>query len=739
MYAESSTVNLTDAHVGNTGAYQANQVTDGVFGAGLYLSATHASLSNTTVASNTFSSGAGWGAGIVAWAGSVLTLTDGSRVEYHYAPNTLYFGGSGAGILVYNSTATLNNSQVLSNTADRGGGGIQMVQTSTLNILNGSVIAYNHVLTGSGGGIVAADTPDINISDSTLHNNAASADGGAIYQGAGTLDLSGWWEVRDNTAGGNGGAVAVSETADAGFYVDTATSSLSGNEAGGNGGALYVDNASTLELFADDGFVLNFSGNDADGNGGGAFADGGALLNAYGAVYITDNVAYEGGAFYLSGGSRLWLDDKDDDMPLLLVNRAQEGGAIKARDGSSVECAGAKFGFDPTGNLALDGSGGAIYLSGSTLDANNCIFYNNQATRNGGAIAAYTSTLNIHVTYPAHALALLAERQPLAPQALWATTCSPRSQQCSRFYGNIADSDANTTGDGGAIYTNGSVVNVKFTHMYRNSARYGGAIYQTGASAAAQVVNTLVYSNTSNSGSLHRNSGAFTVTNSTLANNLVGAGFAGTANAVSNTIAWGNTAGGFMITPAITSCNIDESGKAGVNVDPLFVAPGAGENYHLTHISPAIDACATGEWVDLDNILRPARDAYDIGVYEHALGIALAPDSVGSSPSPGVIVYTHTLTNTGESANTYTLSAHSSDGWDVMLNPSAPFLVYAGLPRSVVATLVIPAGVMSGTLDTLVITGTSIEDPTLVAVVTDTTHTCTLAPYTIYLPLVMRE
>ncbi|MBN2007706.1 MAG: hypothetical protein JXA21_30460 [Anaerolineae bacterium] len=133
--ALSSEITLTNAFVGGTGANHANQVTDEWFGAGLYFSDTHALLSNTVVASNTFSSGAGWGAGIMAWDGSILTLTNNSRVEYHYAPNVGMFGGGGAGITLHNSTATLSNSQVLSNTADIAGAGVYLVETSVLNIL----------------------------------------------------------------------------------------------------------------------------------------------------------------------------------------------------------------------------------------------------------------------------------------------------------------------------------------------------------------------------------------------------------------------------------------------------------------------------------------------------------------------------------------------------------------------------------------------------------------------------
>lgn len=63
----------------------------------------------------------------------------------------------------------------------------------------------------------------------------------------------------------------------------------------------------------------------------------------------------------------------------MLVNSADNGGAIYASNSPRVECDGMDFGFSNNGNKATGGSGGAIYLSGGTFIADNCIFRNNQA------------------------------------------------------------------------------------------------------------------------------------------------------------------------------------------------------------------------------------------------------------------------------------------------------------------------------------------------------------------------
>ncbi|HNT78819.1 MAG TPA: right-handed parallel beta-helix repeat-containing protein, partial [Anaerolineae bacterium] len=734
LYANGGTLTLRDTYVGGAGPNAGNRLNASGNGAGLYLSGTHASLVNTHVTSNTFPTvGWGYGGGLYLDNSSVVTLTD-STVSQHSAPGGDM--GRGAGLYVFDSTVTLDHSQVISNTTAGVGGGLRLWGVSTLNLLNGSEVRNNHALAGAGGGIAATDTPDINISDSTLQGNTASTDGGAVYLDAGDLDFTGWWDVRDNVAGGNGGAVAVAGTGDADFNATTAGSSLLSNQAGGNGGALYIHNDDTVQLYSTHSYLLSIGGNQAGGNGGAVFGNGANYFDVYGQVIVTANSAGgNGGAFYLTGGKGVWLDDYTNLAPEVRENWARNGGAIYAQSSPNVRCDGAILGDDPTGNQATAGAGGAVYLSGSTLNAENCTFRNNQATGNGGAIAAYTSTLNIRANYST--IILAAERAPLAPQAPQATSCNPLTKECSSFSGNVADSDGtHTSGDyGGAIYVNGSTLQMAHTYLHRNSAWRGGAIYQEGTGGpSATVNNSLFYSNTvaSATGAAIRVwNGVFTATHVTLANNTGPAPAysddSGATSVVTNSIAWGNETGGFSIDngAVITECNIDQSGNAGLAVDPQFIAPGAGENYHLLGSSPAIDACVTGLTPDLDNATRPFGSAYDMGAYEYAYGVAFAPDRSGEGLSPSVVMYTHTLTNTGGVADTFTLSATSGNGWSVTFDPAAPVMLNSGQAAPITVSLTIPDGVLSGTLETTLITATSSADPFLTAAVTDTTRTFT--------------
>ena len=631
LYAANSVVTLTNATVGGTGADRPNLLgPSGHEGVGLFLTNnTRATLSNTVVASNTFQSTFyTYGGGALVDAGSVLTLTN-SRVERHLAPDAS--DGRGAGIYVRNATVTLDNSQIISNTAGAVGGGLRLYG-GTLNVTNGSSLVNNNALTGEGGALAATDdvtTPDINLSNAMLQHNTAATDGGAIYLNAGTLDATGWWDFRWNNAGGNGGAVAVAGTGDADFYAaGDRTSYLAVNHASGNGGALYVANNDTVTLHATSGQQLNLNTNTAGGDGGAAYTNNGAYFDLWGQILATSNIADgNGGMFYLGGGSRLWLDDTSTTRPQILVNQADNGGAIYASNSPNVECDGADFGGSSNGNTATAGSGGAIYLSGSTFSADNCTFRNNQATANGGAIAAYTTTLAIYASFASVLAAPDMDRlNPTAPQA---TGCNPQTGQCSAFSHNLADSDGVGADYGGALFIDASTLNLEHTYLHRNSAWRGGAIYQLGTTAASDVKNSLFYSNTvgSDTGSAIRVSqGTFTLTHVTLANNTGAPAYSasGGTSRVTNSIAWGNT-GGFTGTLASANCNIDQSGTAGPATNPLFIGAGAAENYHLGAGSPARDACATGLSRDLDNAARPFGPQFDMGAYESHLLFVYLP------------------------------------------------------------------------------------------------------------------
>ncbi|HHN94480.1 MAG TPA: hypothetical protein ENK17_06905, partial [Anaerolineae bacterium] len=676
LFLDNSTLDMTGATVGLYGITPGNSLgSSGHYGAGMYLNnGSQAVLSDTTIISNTFStSGSALGGGAYVYSGCALTLINSTVRDHSANPSGNGYGG---GLYSYGGSVTLDHSQVISNTAGNSGGGIR-ANGGTLVIGNDSTISHNRVLGNNGGGIAIANNADVDIYDSTLQHNSAATDGGAIYIGSGDLDITGWWDLRYNQAGGNGGAVAVVSTGDVdlGATDDSRTSYLSVNDAGGDGGALYVNSGDTsVALYAVSGSQLSLNTNHAAGNGGAAAIVSNSVLVPFGYVQASSNSAGgNGGVVYLENGGDVWFSSFSE-RPQVWVNVADNGGAIYADAGSGVYLMGTDLGGDTSGNQATAGNGGAVYVT-------------------EGYLLLYDTTI--------------------------------RNSQASNY--------------GGGVYVYSSTVAIVRSVLHHNDAVRGGAFYQAGSGAASNFNNTLVYSNTVSTAygaGIRTSGGAITVAHVTLADNIGGPDLSavGTRTVISNSIAWGGDSAGFSISSGtvITSCNIDQDGEQGIVVDPRFVSSASGD-YHLRGDSPAIDMCSSGVSPDLDNVARPVGAGYDAGAYEYPYAIGFAPDNAGSGIPLDVIAYTHTLTNAGGVTDTYTLSTYSPLGWPVSATPAPTLTLGGGQTATVVVHVTIPAGVLSGTVNTALITATSAADSYLTASVADTT-TVAFGPQAAFAP-----
>lgn len=585
-------------------------------------------------------------ANFVAGATSSITATSGSAIDVNASGvslmNLRVAGGVGfgAGVDLYgaNARATLSNT-ILSGNNGTQGGGIYISYGTAATLTNGSTIRLNTAALYGGGAAVYGRLSAID-TYSDINENDASLDGGGIYASTGTVYLNGSDVIGNRALGptGRGGGIYADSaviTLTSGAYIG-ASDPCCNRAHDGAGLYAYASRITTL------GSNVVFMNNRATGDGGGLYLAGGSTLEAahdtrvgqqasptYGntatlgaGLFVTASAATFAGSVFANTASDNGGGLYANNSTIALLDAVFEGntaknngGGLYATSGSVLTCGSASVGTATAGNSALAGSGGGAYLSASQLNVDRCAFNRNFAAVNGGGLAADGATISIG-------------------SAVVVDTTMPAAATATVFFSNtvVMTNSTGTAGLGGAIYANDSWLSLDRVILHGNKATRGGAILQEGSGAVAWISNTLVYSNTTGAsyGAGIRNSeGALTVTHSTLANNTGGGGlstFSAIAQSyVYNNIVYGNSdpSGGVA---AIAVCSIDQSGKYGTNTNPRFVSPGAGEDYTLQLISPAIDACAgAGVSADLEGRARPFGPRFDMGAYEMAVTRAFTP------------------------------------------------------------------------------------------------------------------
>jgi hypothetical protein len=136
----------------------------------------------------------------------------------------------GGGISSTAATTSVTNSVIAGNFATRGGGGVE--NNNGRVTLTDSTIADNtcSTINGFGGGIT--NNSQMTVSGCTLSGNSA-LDGGAIFQGAGTMSLTNC-TISGNTAAQAGGGIYANQGALGILQLTSVT--ITGNSAGGTAG-----------------------------------------------------------------------------------------------------------------------------------------------------------------------------------------------------------------------------------------------------------------------------------------------------------------------------------------------------------------------------------------------------------------------------------------------------------------------------------------------------------------------
>ena len=406
---------------------------------------------------------------------------------------------SASGGAIYCKDITIEDCDMLENSANTYGGAIHVYDQSSIGIpiLNSNL--SNNETSRYAGGAVYFNSPNLHrallITNSILNNNTAATNGGAVWSDLdvritnSTLnnnyayDLGGavWSDVAAritnstlNNNGGRDGGGAVY----AGASVTITDSILNNNSTDSDhGGAVYV---CQIDAGIKQGSLIvtgsTLQGNTCNIDSG---TRGGALY-AYTAEVVecilTENSAWFGGAIY-----------SEDEITVqnceILHNNANNSGAIHSLGDLTITDSNISYN-NATGSSAggihansINASninfnnntssavGGAIYLIDSTTSStfNNCYFTENSSKRGGAIFANNIPLLTIKDSY------ILSNTAENNGGAIW-SSAELEFENCN-FLNNTS-----TTEHGGAVWcSNASTfTNVVFTE---NEAVRGGAIY----------------------------------------------------------------------------------------------------------------------------------------------------------------------------------------------------------------------------------------------------------------------
>jgi LPXTG-motif cell wall-anchored protein len=364
-----------------------------------------------------------------ATTGGTVTVVD-SDIRDNAATGA---AGSGGGIFNSRGTVTITDTTITGNTAVRAGGGIEALGGTT-RVIGGTLVDNDTgAAPGNGGGLHLTGPGTVEVTGTTVAENAAANEGGGLWNSAGgTMTVTGA-TIRDNTAAGalatnGGGGIFVQPNMDGtgGGTLNVTDTTITGNAAigaAGSGGGVFnsrgattitgstfVDNQAAraggaIEALAgtttvtDTDFTTNTTGG-APGNGGAIHLTGAGTVAITGGTAAGNRAANEGGAFWNSATGTMTITDVD-----ITGNQADgdafntpdfEGGGGVFNDGSAPEV-GPPVGGTLTvtdsriaGNSATvgAGSGGGILNVFGTLTVEGSVIEDNESARAGGGIEA---------------------------------------------------------------------------------------------------------------------------------------------------------------------------------------------------------------------------------------------------------------------------------------------------------------------------------------------------------------
>ncbi|MCI0395131.1 MAG: hypothetical protein L0332_00685 [Chloroflexi bacterium] len=128
--------------------------------------------------------------------------------------------------------------------------------------------------------------------------------------------------------------------------------------------------------------------------------------------------------------------------------------------------------------------------------------------------------------------------------------------------------------------------------------------------------------------------------------------------------------------------------------------------------------------------LLPAGPSQNV-VRAGGAAVELVPDNNGAGQPGDTVIYVHTITNLGDSTDTFTMTVGSSRGWQVAVSPPQVTLG-ANQDETILVTVVVHPSAQVGDTDITTVTATSGNVPS----VSDSAVDATVVPSPVFLPFI---
>lgn len=383
-----------------------------------------------TISGTTFNNNSATYGGALFDAGTA-TVTGVEGVDT-FNGNSAQYGGA---VFVKNTgNTTISGTTLKENTATQQGGAIASKGTLTITDSN----AEGNTA-GENGGAIYVGTGTLSVTDSVFTDNHSDTFGGAVYNGDGTsISITG--STFEGNSASQSGAISDNTAATGGMNITNST--FTGNTAGSIG-AVGVFSKNATSVFNNVQFISNSA---TTGNGGAMFVGSEGSANITNGSGFTSNIsANAGGAI-----ATRTLDVGDNHAAKLSILNTTFKGNQAATTGGAID--------NSFYGSTQEGHTDAVYIAGSTFGGTGEGEGNTAA--NGGAIYNHAGQYgDVQVD----------EQQQIGKMYITNT----------QFINNAAISEEYMEGRGGAVYNEGTIT-LDGTFAGNNATQQGGGIFNYG-------------------------------------------------------------------------------------------------------------------------------------------------------------------------------------------------------------------------------------------------------------------